>query len=90
MSKKEKMVRALGLPEDVILRVPQIELTGRGHLRLDHYRSILEFQENRLVVSTSQGVFTIEGEKIHICFSKEGELDVEGHFTSVRLGGDSA
>ena len=90
MSKKEKMVRALGLPEDVILRVPQIELTGRGHLRLDHYRSILEFQENRPVVSTSQGVFTIEGEKIHICFAKEGELDVEGHFTSVRLGGDSA
>ena len=63
MSKKEKMVRALGLPEDVILRVPQIELTGRGHLRLDHYRSILEFQENRLVVSTSQGVFTIEGRR---------------------------
>ena len=90
MSRKERMIRALGMPEDVILRVPQVELMGRGHLRLDHYKSILEFNENRLVVTTSQGVYTVEGEKIRICFAKMGELDAEGVFTSVRLGGDSA
>ncbi|MBQ7916023.1 MAG: hypothetical protein IJ315_04465 [Firmicutes bacterium] len=86
MSKKVGLVRTLGLPEDIILNVPQAEMTGSGHLRLDHYKSILEFNERTLIVSTSQGVWKIEGEKIRICFAKSGELDVEGEFTSIQPG----
>lgn len=86
MSRKERVVRALGLPEDVLLNIPQAEMTGAGHLRLDHYKSILEFNENLLIVSTSQGSWRIEGEKLKICFAKSGELDVEGIFTMIQPG----
>ena len=86
MSKKIRLVRTLGLPEEIILNVPQAEMTGCGHLRLDHYKSIIEFNENLLIVSTTQGTWRIEGENIHICFAKSGELDIEGVFTSIQPG----
>lgn len=86
MSKKERVIRALGLPEDVLLNIPQAEMSGAGHLRLDHYKRILEFNENLLIVSTAQGVWRVEGEKIRIRFAKSGELDVEGEFSSIQPG----
>ena len=86
MSRRERVVRALGLPEDVILNIPQAEMSGNGHLHLDHYQRILEFNEELVVLQTSQGVWRVEGKDLQIRFAKSGELDIEGDLSNIQPG----
>ena len=82
-NKQEKILDRLHLPREVFLNIPLLEMEGLGRLRLENYKSILEFTSTCLRVQTEQGVFCFQGFNIFIRYVNSQEIFIEGTIRSI-------
>ena len=63
----------------------RIELSGREHLSVSGVEDVDRFDENEIVMNTSEGVLVVTGENLHIgkLSLDGGELHVDGHIDSL-------
>ena len=58
---KEHLTELLALPEEIVLDLPLITLTGDRELGIGNYKNIIEYTETQIRVNTKSGVLMVEG-----------------------------
>ena len=63
----------------------RIELSGREHLSVSGVEDVDRFDENEIVMNTSEGVLVVTGENLHIgkLSLDGGELHVDGRIDAL-------
>jgi len=66
-------------------RVHKVSMTGRRELLLTGVEDVMSFDEQEILLETSDGMLAIEGEDLHVkrLSLERGELDVEGRVVSL-------
>ena len=87
MSKKELFRAAvadtLELPEDVVVGLPRVIITGRDSLFLENPGSITDFSGSRLKLKYSGGFLEIKGRDLAMPLLRRDALTVEGEISSL-------
>jgi len=52
------------LPQEIVLDLPLISVIGQSELRVENYKSLLEYSDTHIRVNTGSGVLKIEGRKL--------------------------
>ena len=76
-----KVVSALELPPDLVLGIPSITVLGDREATIQNYKGIVEYDDNKVVLSTSLGVFTLSGENLDIKTVTDDDITLEGKVT---------
>lgn len=58
---KVNLTAALELPEEVMLNLPLITITGKNNMLIENYKNIIEYSQKKIRVSTSAGIISIDG-----------------------------
>ena len=65
-SLKEKFSEILDLPKEIVLNIPKLTIVGNGDMMLENYKSIIEYDNNRIRINTGIGVVRITGSRLLI------------------------
>lgn len=71
------------IPEDIMTGCCSMIATGQRELIIENYKSILEYQSDRLVVLTRQGRIEICGKKLEIGYYGKEEMKIVGKIESL-------
>ncbi len=72
-SLKANLTTALDLPREIMLNLPLITITGKNSMSIENYKNIIEYNQKKIRISTTEGIITIEGTKL---FLKELRKDL--------------
>jgi len=78
-----RIVNALDLPQDVVLNIPRITLTGKIAVFLENHKGIVEYSERVIRVNTPIGIIVIKGEDLLIKTIIADEITIDGNIKSV-------
>lgn len=81
---KERIVRALELPEDVVYDLPKITLIGDIQFYLENHRGIISYSPESVRIAVSIGEVEISGENLTIRNISRDELYLAGRIYAVR------
>lgn len=78
-----RIVHRMGIPEDVLLGTPILEMQAFSSIHILNYTGILELTGERIRVATSLGDYIIDGRELRIDLATSYEMVVEGCLESV-------
>lgn len=71
------------LPQDVILGVPLLTMTGFAEMCVENYRGILEYTEALIRIQTKIGQIRITGKGLLISYYTNDEMKITGKISSI-------
>jgi sporulation protein YqfC len=80
---QKKIADKLGIQEDILGKAPVLTSFGRYRVCIENYRSILQYEENRIRIQTKQGKIQITGENLGIAYYREECMCVVGVIRSI-------
>ena len=75
---KKKMTDILDLPKEVILNLPIISIVGNEEMHIENYKGILEYDNERIRIYTSNGILKLEGRGLFLRAMTTEEIVVKG------------
>lgn len=72
-----------GLPSEVLLGNTLMTMIGPSELWIENYKTLLEYQEQKIVVQTKKNIIQIEGQKLCICHYMEEHMMICGNIRSI-------
>jgi len=63
---KETVAGFLSLPKEIALDLPLLTATGRNEVAIENYKNLIEFSEEKIRLQTSEGIVTVEGERLKL------------------------
>ena len=72
------------LPDDVLLGSSSVEITGGKCVRVENYKGIIEYTQQRIKIQIQEGKLTLEGEQMQIDYCTDVELHITGRIKSIR------
>ena len=82
---KRKISNALDLPQDIVLNVPRIIVTGRIAVFIENHRGIIEYNSQHVKINTTVGTVSVRGEDLVIKTIIADEINVEGKIASIEF-----
>ena len=84
MKKKKisKIERMLEIPEEVYSNTPKIIITGFDQMIIENFKSILEYEEFYIRISTYIGIININGYNLNLETMTNDDLKVTGKIDS--------
>ena len=84
MKKKKitKIERMLEIPEEVYSNTPKIIITGFNQMIIENFKSILEYEEFYIRISTYMGIININGYNLNLETMTNDDLKVTGKIDS--------
>ncbi|MCO7126335.1 sporulation protein YqfC [Sporolactobacillus shoreicorticis] len=73
------------IPEDVVLGVPRLILTGQFRLSIENYESVLAFSKTELRLALNKGELHIAGDDFVLETILEKEIVLQGRVDDVRF-----
>ena len=73
-----KAAQKLELPTDVIAGVPRIEVVGARECSIEPHKGLLEYEENKVSVSTVIGVISVLGSCLEIKRMNDVRITIVG------------
>lgn len=73
----------LGLPRDVMLAMPRIQMLGDQQLSIENHSGVLEYTSETIRLLTTTGKLTVEGSKLRIRFIGPKDIQVFGRISSI-------
>ena len=80
---KRKIADTLELPQDIVLNVPRIIVTGKFALFVENNKGIIEYSSNLVKINTSIGAVCIRGNSLIIKTIIADEITIEGKISSI-------
>lgn len=81
---QEKLLRALELPDDVVLDLPKVTVIGDIQIYLENHRGIIAYSPTVVRIAVSIGEIQIDGEGLFIRTINRDEIYLEGRIYAVR------
>ncbi len=81
--KANKWNQFLEIPQEVSTNIPKLTVLGFGKLLIENYKSILEYQEFYIRISTSIGILNINGYELHLEEMTTDDLLITGKLESI-------
>ena len=81
----EKIVKKLDIPEDIIFDIPRITLLVPKELRIENYKSILEYENCKITLSCKNILIEICGENLNISLITDEEIAICGNIASMNF-----
>ena len=78
----KKIDRILEIPEEVYSNVPKITLTGFDEMIIENFKSILEYEEYYIRISTYIGIININGYNINLKNMTNDDIKITGKIES--------
>lgn len=72
------------LPEDVLLGSSTVEIVGVKSIRVENYKGIIEYTQQRIKLQIPEGKILIEGERMQIDYCTDVELHISGWIKLVK------
>ncbi len=79
------VVDSLNLPRDVFYGAPLLHITGKYEGIIENYKSIIEYDENNLILNTKDGKIKITGDSIKIEYFNESDMKIKGNLKEIVL-----
>ena len=78
----KKIDRILEIPEEVYSNVPKITLTGFDEMIIENFKSILEYEEYYIRISTYIGIININGYNLNLKNMANDDIKITGKIES--------
>ncbi|MCI1931692.1 MAG: sporulation protein YqfC [Clostridia bacterium] len=82
---KKKFSRMLDIPQESVLNVPYITVTGREQLSIENFGGILEYLPDNIKLKTSIGIIEIKGNKMNIKSMSDKSMTINGTILCVEF-----
>lgn len=81
--KKRKLLKALELPEDIAAGATKLTLVAFGKIRVDNYKSLIEYEKNVIRINTAERLVKIEGKNLDISEVTDESVEIEGEISAL-------
>ncbi len=75
---KRTVTSLFELPKEVVLNLPLISLIGNDEMRIENYKGVIEYSEERVRIGTACGVLKVEGKKLFLKQITDENIVVSG------------
>jgi len=82
---KERLSGSLELPQDVIMDLPKVIITGGMQLQIENHKGILEYTPRCIRIATAQGEVVVNGTRLRIHIIMPQEMAVAGCIDNVNI-----
>ena len=82
-NKISRINRILEMPSEVVSHVPKMTILGFKKIMIENYKSILEYQDFFIRLSTSLGIININGINMKMEEMTQDDIIVEGEIDSI-------
>lgn len=82
---KRRISDALDLPQDIILNVPKVIITGKIAVFIENHKGIIEYNSGLVKINTPVGIVCIKGEGLLIKTIVADEITVEGKIGAIEF-----
>ena len=83
MRKQNKLDKFLDIPKEISSEEPKLILTGFNELIIENYRSILEYQDFFIRISTYIGIVNINGYELRLNEMTTDDIKITGQIEGV-------
>lgn len=88
---KQKNIRlaiaeATDLPKEIVLGLPLLTIIGTSELRIENFKNIIEFSDEKIRINTSCGILRIEGKKLVLAEISSRSISVKGSIVGYHFG----
>jgi sporulation protein YqfC len=80
---REKISGTLELPEEILLDIPRIHMTGSKKLLVENYKGVLEYTSEKVRLDTSRNILVITGTDLDIREVTLEDIFIEGNIRSL-------
>ncbi len=80
---REKVCDSLALPEDMLLDLPRISLSGNRELEIENYKNVLEYLDTSIQLNCKDYVIKICGCKLSILSITDEAISIRGNITQI-------
>ncbi len=81
--KTSKINRLLEIPQEVSSNIPKVTIVAFEQMLIENYKSILEYQDFYIRLSTTIGILNINGFKLNLKEMTNDDLLITGKIDSV-------
>lgn len=80
-----KIIKALDLPQDLFLGLPNISLSGNREVYLSNHRGILSYGQEEMVILIKEYQLVIKGKSLSIVSYTKDDLTIQGYIRSMEF-----
>lgn len=82
---QKKIAKTLDIPEDVIFSAPRITTMANREIRIENYKSILEYETSKITLAAKEMLIGVTGDKLNINLITDDEVSIVGEVTSIEF-----
>lgn len=79
----ERLAKSIDIPEDVVINIPKITITGNNEVSIENHKGIKYFQQDKIKINSKIGEIVLEGEKLNIIYMSKTTIVLNGNFTGI-------
>ncbi|MBE6008206.1 MAG: sporulation protein YqfC [Lachnospiraceae bacterium] len=80
---KNSLTQALEIPCEVLINASVMSIVGKNEIDIENYKSILEYDSERITVNTSGCMIVIEGKTLELKSVTTDSVNIKGDIASV-------
>ena len=81
----KKIAKTLDIPEDILFNSPRMIMTSNSDLRIENYKSILEYETEKITLMTKEFIIEICGKDLNITIITDEEISITGVILSLNF-----
>lgn len=75
---KYSVIENFELPKEIMLNLPLLTIIGTEEARLENYKNIIEFTEEKIRINTNCGILKLEGKNLTISEITSNDICISG------------
>lgn len=81
----KKIAKTLDIPEDILFDIPRITMMSNTDLRIENYKSILEYEADKITLLTKNLIIELRGTGLNITIITDDEISICGTITAINF-----
>jgi len=82
---KNALVESLRLPQDAVLGETVLTFIGRNAVRIENYRSILNFSDTLIKLQAKRYKLSVRGKRLKIRYYDKDEMEIAGQIEAINF-----
>ena len=80
-----KVIRALDLPQDIFLGLPNISMIGNKEIYISNHKGILSYGQEEICILIKDYQMQVKGRALSICSYTKEDLTIQGYIHSLEF-----